>query len=513
MQAFTEGGEKMVLQLFSLPCEDKTIQECKLGEITEIISFEFEKRFCGAGTFSLEIPSNCNCAEKVEINTLIYSREDDMCFIAKNINRTENTTTVTGYDLNVMLRDRLTMPAIDENGVMGEKDLIQGTTEACVKHFIDYNMINSLVPERNYPRFAIGEDKGRGLAADSYYCGKQSVEDVVCALCEGADLGYRVRLDVSPNSTSPETPLIIFDVAEQVDKSADQSDRNRVIFSAGMKNINKTERETGITSNKNALWCEAGGIHDGFVFESDNEAPASWNRREEYVSLSVADKDSEADLRLYGRREMTDKFALTDSLTVEAGNPLDLGVVYDVGDIITVYDSERKVQLDSVISAASVKRSGAEHTVKITLGESKPKLIDKYAKQSDLLKKNQRDYPAVNDGKHLISDDGKTLSLESTSLKLESPDGQMLQNVQFDNDNCGLNIVSVDRYGHFKDAVVISKDIIMAGGCEIRKGLLKTSPLYVDTYNADRSIDIIVGEINGTVYLECNGKRIYFNQD
>lgn len=405
----------MVLQLFSLPCEEKTIQESKLGEITEINSFEFEKRFCGAGTFSLEIPSNCNYADIIEINTLIYSREDNMCFVAKNIKRTETTTTITGYDLNVMLRDRLTMPAVDEKGVMGEKDLIQGTTEACVKHFIDYNMINSLVPERNYPRFAIGEDKGRGLAADSYYCGKQSVEDVVCALCEGASLGYRISLDISPKSTSPETPLIIFDVAEQVDKSANQSERNRVIFSAGMKNINQTERETGITSNKNALWCEAGGIHDGFVFESDEEAaPASWDRREEYVSLSVADKDSEADLKLYGRREMTDKFAITDSLVVEAGNPLDFGVVYDVGDIITVYDNAHKVQLDSVISAATVKRSGSEYTVKITLGESKPKLIDECVKQSDLLKKNQRDYPAANDGQ-ILHTLGSTTSAATVS--------------------------------------------------------------------------------------------------
>ena len=178
-----------------------------------------------------------------------------------------------------------------------------------------------------------------------------------------------------------------------------------------------------------------------------------------------------------------------------------------MGDIVTVYDSERKVQLDSVISAASVKRSGTEYTVKITLGESKPRLIDKYAKQSDLLKKNQRDYPATNDGKHLISDDGKTLSLDSSSLNLESPDKKMLQNVQFDNNSCGLNIVSIDRYGNFKGTVVIGKDTVIAGGWEFREGHLTTTP-----YNTDRSISIYVGETGGTVYLECSGKRIYFDR-
>ncbi len=98
----------MVLQLFSPPGDGVTLQSCKLGEICDAVSFEFEKFFCGAGMFTLEIPANSSCADKIEVNTLIYSREDDMCFIVKNLKKTENTLKITGYDLNGMLLDRLT---------------------------------------------------------------------------------------------------------------------------------------------------------------------------------------------------------------------------------------------------------------------------------------------------------------------------------------------------------------------------------------------------------------------
>ncbi len=386
----------MVLQLFSPPGEGVTLQSCKLGEICDAVSFEFEKFFCGAGTFTLEILANSSCAGKIEVNTLIYSREDDMCFITKNLKKTENTLKITGYDLNGMLLDRLTMPPLDNPdnpGEVDDKDAVSGSTETCVKHFVEYNMISSPENARNYPRFAVEEDKGRGLADDRNYCGKECVEDVVRIMCEGAELGYRIRLDTGQQSA--EKPLILFDVAERVDKSAGQSERNRVIFSAGLKNVAETEREVGITAHKNVLWCEAGSIHDGFVYERDEVIPAGWGRREEYVSISVADKDNPEDIVLYGRKEMSDKFAQTDSLVIDAGNPLDFGTVYDVGDIVTAYDPEKKAQLDSVISAVTVKRSGTEYSVKLTLGESKPKLLDGVATQADLLKKNQRDYPAA----------------------------------------------------------------------------------------------------------------------
>lgn len=387
----------MIIQIFRPPNDGETLQECKLGDISDALSLEYEPYFCGVGTFTLELPVTSPFADVIAENILLWCREDDFCLIVKSVKRTdEQKLTVKGYDLNGMLLDRITMERKTDIAGTEGKDPFKGTTEACVKHYVEFNMISSDDAARNIPRLAAAPDLGRGIAEDSALPAYECLEDVVRTLCEGAGMGYRIRL--VPTSSSLD-PIFVFDVAERVDRSAEQNERNRVIFSVGRRNITSIERETGIAAEKNALWCETGGM-DGFVFRSDDEngepvIPVSWNRREEYISLSVTDSYDEEEIKLFARKEMADKFAQTDSLTIDAGDPLDYGRLYRLGDIVTVWDKARSVQLDSHISAAAVKRTATEHSVKLTLGESKPKKLDGYAKQTDILKKNQRDFPAA----------------------------------------------------------------------------------------------------------------------
>ncbi len=383
----------MVIQIYGVPEEQITLRELKKGDINDAISLEYELFFCGVGTFTLELPLTTPFAAELVENNLLYLREDDVCFIIKNVKRTSDKITVVGYDLNGMLLDRLTMER--DSGVEGTegKDCISGSTEACVKHFVAYNMISSPDNFRNYPRLAVAEDLGRGIESDSDLVGKECVEDVVRTLCEGAKLGYRVRLELHDSSTEP---LLIFDVYEREDHTADQSEQNRVIFSEGLYNLTDIERETGITAEKNALWCDTGG-ENMFVYKTDESGavfnPVGWDRREEYMSLSVTDNYNTEEIELTARKQMADKYAQTDSLTIDAGNPLDYGTVYKLGDIVTAYDKKRSVQLNSVISSVLVKRTGTERSVQLSLGERKPKLLDKYAKQNQIQRKEQADFP------------------------------------------------------------------------------------------------------------------------
>lgn len=193
----------MVIQIYVPPEPEMELRELKMGDINDAISLEYELFFCGVGTFTLELPLTTPFAEQLLENNLLYLREDDVCFIIKNVKRTSDKITVVGYDLNGMLLDRLTMER--DSGVEGTegKDCISGTTETCVKHFVDYNMVNSADTFRNYARFAIAEDLGRGNAEDSDLVGKEILEDVVRTLCEGAELGYRVKLQLHDSETEP----------------------------------------------------------------------------------------------------------------------------------------------------------------------------------------------------------------------------------------------------------------------------------------------------------------------
>lgn len=386
----------MVLQIFRPPGDGETLSACKLGDINDAISFEYEKFFCGAGTFTLEIPAVSPFAGEIQPNVLLYDRQYGDCFVVRNVKTAADLITVTGYDLTGILRDRLVLL----NTAAGETEsdghvLASGTTEAVVKQYVTNNLINAEDNTRNYPRLACAADLGRGLEKATGYAAPETVDDVIRPICEGGLLGYGIKLDITA-AGSTDAPLFIFDVSERLDRSAEQDERNRVIFSIGRGNVTAMEREVGNTAYRNALWCET-DADPVFVFDGEIE-PASWGRREEYVSLAVVDSLDEAEVTQAARDTMADKFAQTDSLTIDAGNPLEYGEIYNLGDIVTVYDKAKKVQLDSWISAVKLTRKAGEFTVKITLGEAKPKLLDGYAKQADLLKKNQRDYPAQQEG-------------------------------------------------------------------------------------------------------------------
>ena len=369
----------MIISIYTLPEEGKTWAECKTGDITDCISFEYERYFNGVGTFTLEIPINSRFCGGIGVNSVLVTADGDALMV-KNIRTTVDKVKITGYDLNCLLYDRVTLGG--EDSVDGA-DPYSGTTEECVKHYVAANLCASPVAERNLPRFAVAPDLGRGRADDRALPRLQNVGELVTELCGAAGLGWRVSVD-SVGASGKTTPVFVFDVAEQVDRSAGQDENPRVIFSEGLHNISEMTREVGVTASRNAIYCDIDGTVVQYPAAGQTEgrtAGAGYSRREEYCALSGGSLDpavygAEAEQNMAGMEE-------TDSLTIDAGSPLDYRVRYDAGDIVTAYDAGRSLQLDSVISAAKIRRTATEYSVKLTLGESKPKLLDGYAKKNE----------------------------------------------------------------------------------------------------------------------------------
>ena len=372
----------MVISIFRPPGDGETIKECRLGDICDVTEFNYEPYFCGVGTFEIKLPITSAFAGILQPNLLLYTPRFGG-FIIKNILRTESEVKLTGYDLNGILRDRLTLTADD---TPDGKDEVKGSTEYCVKYYVHKNLIGAVDNNRNIPRLETAANGGRGLPNDHYLASPENLEDVVRTMCENAKLGYRITMDVNAATTQP---VFLFDVSERFDAVPEGG--QRPAFSIGLGNVAALAREVGITAEKNALWCDTGGANQ-FVFKEDNP-PVSWERREDFVSLSLVDKDSGEEIVATARQVMADKYALTDSLTVTAGNIAEYGKTYKLGDIVTVYDKRNKALLESWISGAEIKLTSSEESVKLILGYAKPKVLDTLARKSDLLKKSQSDFP------------------------------------------------------------------------------------------------------------------------
>lgn len=363
----------------------------KIGDINDVVEWNYTRYFCGVGTFSMIIPRTSIFAYKITVGCLLVTPNGDDYdgFIVKNIRCENDTLKITGYDLNGLLVDRITIAKTDDG-----KDAQSGATETIVKHYVAANCVEAEDAERNFPALVVAEDLARGNPNDAAAPRLSRVSDVIADILGAAGMGYRIYPEISQYEAR-----LVFETYEAIDRTDEQTDNSRVIFAFGHGNISEMTRETGVTAERNTFYCE---LSDGLVTRYDKKidgasdeetaeetteettetaAFSGYNRREEFLELNC----ELSELEVYAEHEIADRYLETDSLEIVAGNPLDYGKIYNVGDIATVYDRRRDVKLNSVISAAEVKRTATEYSVKIFLGESKPKPLDKMNKDTEAL--------------------------------------------------------------------------------------------------------------------------------
>lgn len=365
----------MVFSIYKPPeTVDDTWASLKIGDINDVVEWDYTRFFCGVGTFSLVIPRTSTFAEKIEVGCFLITKNGDGYdgFIVKNIRYENDTLKITGYDLNGMLVDRITVATTSDG-----KDAQSGATETIVKHYVAANCVESEDAERNFPALEVAEDLARGNPNDAASPRLSRVSDVIADILGAAGMGYRIYPLFGKT-----TARFVFEVYEEVNRTDEQTENSRVIFAFGHGNISEMVRETGVTADRNTFYCE---LSDGLVTRYDKKtagagdeettettAFSGYNRREEFLELNC----ELAELEVYAEHEIADRYLETDALEIVAGNPLDYGEVYNVGDIATVYDRRRDVKLNSIISAAEIKRTANEYSVKITLGNAKPKPLD-----------------------------------------------------------------------------------------------------------------------------------------
>lgn len=102
-------------------------------------------------------------------------------------------TTVTGYDFKGYLKQRITLFAEEQDTGAQGYDVISGSTETVMKHYIQNNASEPSDANRKIPGMTVAEDGQRGLEADSYMARLENLSDVEESICTNADVGYTVE--------------------------------------------------------------------------------------------------------------------------------------------------------------------------------------------------------------------------------------------------------------------------------------------------------------------------------
>ncbi len=374
----------MIFTIYDPPdiSNSKTWGELCVGAIVDVSSWEYEGQFCGVGTFELVVPVGAEGVDKLKLDRFLMC--GDGGFIIKQLEFGADEVQVSGYDLNGLLLGRLTV-AKTEDG----KDKQSGSTEAIVKHYVAANCVSSADEGRNFPGFVVAANQNRGIANDAASPRLQVVGDVISDILSAQKMGWRITA-IGTEAGYTGSEKFLFDVISAIDRTWNQTANDPVSFSYGLGTVNSMKSEQSSADARNTLYCE---LSDGTVQTySPTEGNSGYARTEDFASLSC----ELSELSIYAEHEIADRFAAINNVTIEHIDPSQWGTKIHLGDIVTVYDKHIGLNsndhtLEALITAVKVKRANGESEISITIGGTRPKLIDRVSKDVGEVSKNVSD--------------------------------------------------------------------------------------------------------------------------
>lgn len=354
--------------------EYPTFAKAKITDITKIISYNYKKRFYGVGEFIMEIPINEPAVPFISVDTVLIVSDtdcplDDFLYIT-DTTETASNFTIKGYDLKYLLAMRVTLfPETEQaKGAYGYY-VVKGSTEHCIKEIVNYNITNSTDNNRKIYGFTTAVNKNRGISNDSYMTRLESLDEAVGTLCKNARIGFDVTADKTDNK-------YVFDVIEPTDRSDNQHEVSKVVFSEQFLNVTGLTRQLGVSSLKNAIYTVNSGNYDSYVqLVNRNETAASGVLRKETAANVNCDVD---EIQSYALKDAEDKLK-TDTFDTEIQAAETYKKEWFIGDIVTF--KKGNLQLNSSVVEIEVNRTGDSYRIKVTTGENTPTIIERLSKE------------------------------------------------------------------------------------------------------------------------------------
>ncbi|SBW02691.1 hypothetical protein KL86CLO1_11683 [uncultured Eubacteriales bacterium] len=275
--------------------------------------------------------------------------------------------TASGRDLKGLTVDRITLPPLVSSvaGTQGY-DVVTGTTEACMKHFVDANMVRSADPLRNIPGLLIALDQGRGVQDDKYMSRHDGLSDVLQALGEAAGLGYDIIPDLDNGA-------YVFDVVQGVDRSGIQSDRPRIVFDISRRTAQAQTYTDSRTDARNIFYATRSGAEyedealTMMYVRDGEETQGGIYRREQHLSLSVSTPEAGQEYEELQRAALqeAENYRPAESFTcVILDGRFQYGRDYFLGDTVTAQSREWGVTMHPMVTAMTTEygETGITHT-------------------------------------------------------------------------------------------------------------------------------------------------------
>lgn len=378
----------MEVRLYRPPTADN-LRFIPVRVTNDVTQVRYTENFFTYGDFEIAIPTDSDGAADfrkymfVLINRAYWGI---VLSVERTLDNSGDMLTVTGLCLKGLTYARNTLPptfTYEEVGGVAGFDVVDGTTEYCMKHFIRSNFFTQASPTRAIPGFVIAPDKGRGLPDDKYMTRFDQLSLVLEELGRAAGIGYTILPDLDDGN-------IVFDCVEGVDRSAEQSNNPRIIFSPERKNIVSMNYQNNDRNMRNLFYATLAGAqfedeaYTATFTRGDEPLPSGMYRWEQHLDISATHPEPGRELDELKRLAMVraESYVTVESFTAEILNaPKVYGVDYKLGDIVTVQNRNWQITQNVRLVSMTVDASSSGITYTATFGDAPINFVARLRRQ------------------------------------------------------------------------------------------------------------------------------------
>lgn len=363
-----------------------------MGVIDNFETLIWTRKYKESGRFQLNLPVTADNISLMQNENIIYRKDDLEGGIIDHIEYTvsdkgEKKIAVSGNFVTSYLSRRINWKTINYTGRV---DLL-------MQKIVKDNCVSPSQYARKIPLLEIVDTNYTDTISkqDSY----SNLTDLLTDICSTKDFGYRVRIN-----TREGTRYLAFEVYKGIDRSVNQSAISPTVFSLDMENIltedyikdnsnyknvtlvagagEGSERKTTVIGNnykeldRFELYTDARDIQDTEQQEiTDSEGNTTT------VDIKIPWSEYEPMLLQRGNEKLSEcKKIETFEGTINTNANNVYKVDYDLGDIVTIYDKDLGIKLDTQITEIEETYEKGKVEIVPTFGNNIPSLLTKIKK-------------------------------------------------------------------------------------------------------------------------------------
>lgn len=380
----------MIVRVYNFLSEEKPkFSQNLVGIVSDVTSFKYTRRAYDIGSFEMTIPTHADETDCIQPDRmLIVGEKIKQTYIdgdptkrivvgtflyVTDVEKKDDTITVTGYDLKYLLALRVTLfPAEEQDKGTYGYYVTSGSTFSCISDIINYNIVNATDSDRKiYGMFGItmpvnqvnAEPPLTGIQDDRYMTRLEPVSTAIFNLLKNCKTHfYDMRLIIDDNAEDGDSYNPHMESSE---------DKPTIIIDESRYNIKSYTRKDGTSAYKNAIYAVVGSgdaVTVKCVKRPDDTA--SGIKRKEVV-LDV-DTDSVSEIDRYALKA-AEEYVISDDFEIE---PLfmDDGDEPELAQKVSIRIDG--VEYETVITEITDEYANGRHTQSYVCGDKKLKVLN-----------------------------------------------------------------------------------------------------------------------------------------